>query len=241
MLEAEAVPGALADLHVGEQPEQCPAPVGAAPGVRPIETFVTLPRQPLRKAAHQVAPHLLRAQLAGPRPRDRLDVGGETFLHPEMAARLRGKAEMHHLVNELPAPARLREVHLGAEEEEDGGSSSPTAAAVNLVTGCGQDEQQRAVDREAPEVARDERRRAANPLEQLFFRLAARCPRDGHGGRPALDLQPFHAELSERCVGQLAQTRCQQRTSRKPGDEAQAFRHGDDQLRGGALGHAHGT
>src|SRR6266850_1499472 len=67
VLEPEAVPGALADLDVGQQPEQGAAPIGPTPGVRPIETLVASPRQALRETAHEVTPHLLRAQLAGPR------------------------------------------------------------------------------------------------------------------------------------------------------------------------------
>jgi len=55
ILEPEKVPGALADLDVGQQPEQGAAPVGPAPGVRPIEALVASPRQTLREAAHEVA------------------------------------------------------------------------------------------------------------------------------------------------------------------------------------------
>src|SRR5204863_8355312 len=84
VLEPEAVSGLLTDLDIREQPEERAAPVGAAPGVRLVETLVAPLRQPLRKTAHQIAPHLLGAQLANPRARDRFDVGGEPLLRPEL-------------------------------------------------------------------------------------------------------------------------------------------------------------
>src|SRR5439155_9263033 len=167
VLESEAVAGPLPDLGVGEQPEQRAAPVGAAPGVRLIESLVASLGEPLRQSAHEVPPHLLRAQLTGPRAHDRLDVGGETFLRPKMTAPQRGKPEMDQLVYELPARVRLGKINFRAEQEEDRCASDAAGAAVDLMPRRRQDQQKRAVDREAPEVARDEHRAASNPAEQF--------------------------------------------------------------------------
>src|SRR6266478_6238956 len=171
VLEPEAIAGALPDLHVGEQPEQRAAPVGAAPGMRSIEALVARLGETLRQAAHEVAPHSPGAQLADPRARDRLDVGGEAFLYPKVPPGQRREAEMDHLVHQLPAALRCGEVHLGAEEEEDRSAAGPPAAAMDLVATRGQHEEERAVGGEAPEVSLDERGRIVDPAEQFFLAL----------------------------------------------------------------------
>src|SRR5205823_2391240 len=165
------------------------APVGAAPGMRPIENLVARPGQTLRQAANEVAPHFAGAQLAYPRARDRLDVGGEAFLYPDVAPGQRREAEMDHLVHQLPAASRFRKVHFRAQREQDRSAAGPPAAAVDLVATPGQHEEERAVSGETSEVSLDERGRVADPAEQLFLAQAARHLGDGHGERARLDAQ----------------------------------------------------
>src|SRR5579864_6916791 len=50
----------FSDIDVGEQAEQRTAPVGSAPGMGDVQTFVARYGQALRKAVHQVSPDLLR-------------------------------------------------------------------------------------------------------------------------------------------------------------------------------------
>jgi len=169
--------------------------------VRPIQALIALARKTLGQAAQEVSPYPLGTQVTCPGTCDRLDVRGEPFLCPVMPAWNGGKAEVDQLVNELPAPARLFDLQLGAQRKEDRSSASPARAAVDLLARSGRHEQQRTVCRKASEVVSDQRRRGADPIQQLLFALPATRPGDGHGQRHALQSNRLDAQIADAAYG----------------------------------------
>src|SRR5947209_3555074 len=81
-LDAPPVVGALADLHVCNQPKKCPAPIGAGPGVGLVESLVAVLRQPLRHVASHLSPNPLRPSRTDLRAGNRLDIDRHAFLNP---------------------------------------------------------------------------------------------------------------------------------------------------------------
>ena len=107
VLQAEVVCGALADLDVGQQTEQGPAPVGPAPGGGVVQSAIAAPRQPLREPNHEVAPHPFGAQLPGLCARNGLDVGGYPFLDPVVLHGHAWEGQMYHLMGQHPVHCQL--------------------------------------------------------------------------------------------------------------------------------------
>jgi hypothetical protein len=58
VLEAAPIVRLLADLDVGQQPEERAAPIGASPGARAVEPAVTRAGQALRQTVDELSPHL---------------------------------------------------------------------------------------------------------------------------------------------------------------------------------------
>ena len=96
------IAGLFADLDIGQQAEHGAAPIGASPAVGAVEAAVARLGQALLHVAQHVAPDLLRGELPGLDPGDRLDIGGKALGQPDMRRMHVGQRKMRHLMHGLP-------------------------------------------------------------------------------------------------------------------------------------------
>src|ERR1700744_1095786 len=101
-LQSLAIAGCDANLNIRYQAEESAAPVGAAPGVGAVEPLVARLGFALAHAVEHVAPDLLCWQFTSLHTCDWFDVSGQTFFHPVLIIRQRGKGSVNKLVRDGP-------------------------------------------------------------------------------------------------------------------------------------------
>ena len=107
ILESDLVAAALAQLYVGKQAKQRPAPICAPPARRAFKTTVPILRQTLRHIAHELVPDFLRPQMPSLHARYRLHVDRDAFGKPEVIWRHIRQCEVDHLVHRLPVIVQI--------------------------------------------------------------------------------------------------------------------------------------
>src|SRR6185369_4631007 len=96
------VTGLFAEFDIGQQTEDGPTPIRAAPGPSVLQPLIAGSWQALRHSVDHVAPDFRLVDKADPRPNDRLEVGRQALAQPAVRRAEVWKVCMKQLVGDHP-------------------------------------------------------------------------------------------------------------------------------------------
>ena len=168
IIEGFAALGLFANSEIGDEPEHRAAPVGPSPTVSAIQTAVPGLGEAGGHSGEGLAPELIDGHIAKSGTGDRLQVGGEPFVHPHMLFIEVGEGEVEHLVGEGPVGVEKVGFDIGPDGNLDE-LAVVGDTSLNFRPRLKMDMQVELMDGEVAEIIFDGRRGGVNPAIDICF------------------------------------------------------------------------